>query len=169
MTNHETHLSAQQEKTPKDVRLPQADENCKRTCRNQPPSQSGKKETISLNSSFPKSLRVRTNNHYQSIIKNGFRLYGTAVVFDVRKGRSVCPRLGITVSKRYGKAHDRNRFKRFVREAFRLSLASMPVDVEINVSPRYPVVNLPTLQIMLSEFASVPRLIDTCYATKSKH
>ena len=44
--------------------------------------------------------------------------------------------LGITVSKRYGKAHSRNRFKRVVREAFRHLAPSLPHDLEIHVVPR---------------------------------
>lgn len=61
---------------------------------------------------------------------------GKYLVLDYYKGSSLCPRLGITVTKKYGKAHDRNRFKRLVREAFRKTQNLLPEDLEINVRPR---------------------------------
>lgn len=45
-------------------------------------------------------------------------------------------KLGITVSKRFGKAHERNRFKRIVREAFRLSRGTLSTPFFIHVKPR---------------------------------
>lgn len=45
---------------------------------------------------------------------------GENVIIEVKSNRLDLPRLGITVTKRYGKAHERNRFKRLVREAFRM-------------------------------------------------
>lgn len=45
-------------------------------------------------------------------------------------------RLGITVTKRYGKSHERNRFKRMVREAYRLSYRELPVGLDLIVKPR---------------------------------
>jgi len=45
-------------------------------------------------------------------------------------------RLGVTASTQYGDAPERNRFKRLVREAFRLSRAQMPVGLDLNVIPR---------------------------------
>ncbi len=43
-------------------------------------------------------------------------------------------RLGITVTKRFGKSHERNYFKRIVREIFRTS--AVPSGLDLVVRPR---------------------------------
>lgn len=49
------------------------------------------------------------------------------------------PRLGISVSrKKVRRATGRNRFKRLVREAFRLSKAELPRGIDLVVVPRGP-------------------------------
>lgn len=53
-----------------------------------------------------------------------------------RQGHSSAAKLGVTVSRKFGKAHERNRFKRVVREAFREIYDSLPKDLELNVAPR---------------------------------
>ncbi len=58
------------------------------------------------------------------------------IVYGLENGKNH-PRLGISASKRkIRKACDRNEFKRFVREAFRLSKAELPVGVDLIVVPR---------------------------------
>ena len=42
-------------------------------------------------------------------------------------------KMGITVTKKFGKAHERNRFKRIVREAFRVF--PMPQGIWMNIRP----------------------------------
>ena len=85
---------------------------------------------------FPKSARLLTRSQYQFLHRHSSRLFGLHISIDYRQGRSISPKLGITVSRKFGKAHDRNRFKRVVREAFRELYPSLPEDLELNISPR---------------------------------
>lgn len=48
------------------------------------------------------------------------------------------PRLGVIASKRVGKAHERNRAKRLLREAFRLEQAAFPQAHDVLLIARKP-------------------------------
>ncbi|MBY0528600.1 MAG: ribonuclease P protein component [Rhabdochlamydiaceae bacterium] len=85
---------------------------------------------------FPKSARILHRSHYKNLLKFGTRLGTDALRIDFRLGRSPRPRLGITISRKHGKAHDRNRFKRLVREVFRELYPTLPRSLEVNVYPR---------------------------------
>lgn len=58
------------------------------------------------------------------------------MIVKVRPNQNKTPKLGITVTKRFGKAHQRNRFKRVVREAFRLSNHQFNANLDILIQPR---------------------------------
>ena len=73
------------------------------------------------NKSFPRSLRLRRRGQFLHAQRRGTRLQ-TAHLIAYRVANKKRPtRLGITVSKKVGRAHQRNRFKRLLREAFRHS------------------------------------------------
>jgi ribonuclease P protein component len=74
------------------------------------------------------------------------------VVFACANGLNH-PRLGVSASRRLGGAVVRNRWKRLLREAFRLTLATLPPGVDLVVIPR-PTAK-PTLHELLE---SLPRL-----------
>jgi len=79
---------------------------------------------------------------------------GNALIVHYRMGKSRCPKLGLTVSKKYGNAVKRNRFKRLVREAFRKLTPELPPDLELNIQPRFPpkTITLKDVTYELSKF-----------------
>ena len=80
--------------------------------------------------------RLSKRFQYQQLSRTSQRYVGTLLIVDYRNNHSPYTRLGITVTKKYGKAHERNRFKRIMREAFRLSLLRLKLGVDLNVKPR---------------------------------
>lgn len=85
---------------------------------------------------FPKSARLRHRNQFRRFAYDAQSRAGRCVIVEFRLGRALRPKLGVTVSKKYGKAHQRNRFKRVVREAFRLIQNQLKVNLEVHVKPR---------------------------------
>ena len=67
-------------------------------------------------------------------IKKKFLKFTTPLVkFEVANSLAPFPKLGITVSRKYGNAVSRNRFKRLVREAFRAKSSILPSGTMIHV------------------------------------
>jgi ribonuclease P protein component len=89
---------------------------------------------------FPKTHRLRTQRDFDAIYKGGaaktigpLRVIGLPNALGHR-------RLGLSVSKRIGKAVARNRLKRMLREAFRISQHDLPgaYDLVVIARPHEP-------------------------------
>jgi ribonuclease P protein component len=65
-------------------------------------------------------------------------------------------RLGLSVSRKFGGAVQRNRLRRLYREAFRLTRAQLPTGLDLVLIPRRP--EPPTLAVLLNV---LPKLVQT--------
>jgi ribonuclease P protein component len=70
------------------------------------------------------------------------------------------PRVGLTAGRVLGKAFERNRIKRRMREAVRLNLALLTRDVDVVLHPRRTV--------LTAEFAGLQEEVSRIFATVQK-
>jgi ribonuclease P protein component len=99
-------------------------------------------------SKFPKSKRLLKHADFQRVYQNGRRQFtGNMTVFFLRRPDEPAlargPRVGLTVGKVLGGAVDRNRIKRRMREAVRLSAAACEGPIDIVFNPRKSVQTMP--------------------------
>lgn len=148
---NEKDLSASQSPTQTDPRIHGADGNAGRPQRAEAPPQQGSAsvshfdsaQTAGLGSDAPRFAfgpadRLRRSDEFARIRREGLR-FQTAhfVVYATKSPDTGCTRLGVTVSRRVGKAVARNRIKRRIRECFRLSLKdTLPPGTEMVVIAR---------------------------------
>ncbi len=82
---------------------------------------------------FSSSLKL--NHIFQRLYRTSGQANGFLVIY-ARKNRSAANRVGITVSKKLGKAHIRNRVRRRLREVYRLNEARFAPGWDIVVVAR---------------------------------
>lgn len=75
---------------------------------------------------FSPENRLLKPAEFQAVYKGGKRLVSNYFVYFLKTDRGNVRRLGITVTKEVGKAVDRNRIKRQVREFFRAKKDLLP-------------------------------------------
>lgn len=85
---------------------------------------------------FPKSARLLKRFQFRRMTNQSKSHVGRLIIVEVRANQTPSTRLGVTVSRRYGKSHERNRFKRIVRDAFRLNRKNLIQGFDLNIRPR---------------------------------
>jgi ribonuclease P protein component len=104
---------------------------------------------------FPWRQRIVKSSDFRSLYGTGRRLDAGKFVLFGRPNDLGFHRLGLTVSRKIGGAVLRNRWKRLLREAFRLTRERLPTGLDMVVIPRSAAA--PELSALV---ASLPRLAD---------
>lgn len=119
------NLSTKQSQKSEKARIQIENEDSGRAKCDQTSSPEGSQEinTIPLLSSgLPKENRLRKRSEFQAVYKKGKRIQGRFMTAFIMPSETSFQRIGITASKKaIGNAVKRNRSRRLLREAFRLS------------------------------------------------
>ena len=121
--------------------------------------------TSAASSKFPKSRRLLKHADFQRVYQSGRRQFtGNMTVFFLRRSAGpeatptgASPRVGFTVGKVLGDSVQRNRIKRRMRNAVRLSAQACDGPVDVVFNPRKSVSNLPFADLV-SEVTRALRL-----------
>jgi ribonuclease P protein component len=85
---------------------------------------------------FGREKRIRSGNDFRAIYDAGCRAGDDVLLVFAARNDTGVTRLGVSVSKKHGSAVARNRRKRLLREAFRLSWHRLPVSMDFVIVPR---------------------------------
>lgn len=133
----EENISTEQPQTRQKARLSRKDGDQERPGRPEAPPSQGPEASdgSALLESFglPKEARLAKRAEFLRVYEQGFRIEGRFMTVFILPNDRGLQRVGITATKKaIGKAHDRNRAKRLLRETFRLSKAELDA-----ISARY--------------------------------
>ncbi len=125
----EENLSTEQSPTRQKARLSRTDGDQERPRGDQtPPGERTQKINGSplLGFSLPKEARLRKRAEFLRVYDQGRRFEGRFMTVFILPSKRGLHRVGVTATKKaIGKAHDRNRAKRLLRESFRLSRSEL--------------------------------------------
>jgi len=105
--------------------------------------------------------RLRKHADYQLVYKAGRKQFAKQIAYFYaarpadRRSDTLGPRIGLTVPKALGKAVDRNRIKRRLREAVRHALPLLTSPVDVILHPRRSVIS--------ADFAVIEREVSVIF------
>ena len=116
-----------------------------------------------LRFSFTKAGRVWKHSEFLRLSKIGKKIQNRHFIANFSPGRFQRTRLGITVTRKVGRAATRNRIKRFIREYFRLNRHIITGYWDINIIAKKKAGDISSGEAFLSLqniFDNISRSID---------
>jgi ribonuclease P protein component len=163
----EENLSTEQPETREKARVQSEDGDEERAGRAETPPREGPQApdgSSLLRFDFPKEARLRKRAEFLRVYQNGKRIEGRFMTVFILPNDRGLHRAGITATKKaIGKAHDRNRAKRLLRETFRLSraeLATVGIKYDWVLNARRSILRV-KLERPLAEFKAIAARIAT--------
>lgn len=106
---------------------------------------------------FDKTRKIKRTVDFQLVYRARIRVYNERLTVCCRPTEPNAPsRLGLSVSKKVGKAFIRNRWKRLLREAFRLSRRELPTGFDFVAIPTRQE-QVPSLEIIADDLLKLAR------------
>lgn len=85
---------------------------------------------------LPRRCRLCHDRQFQNVYARGVRRSAGPLLVTACRNEVGFTRLGLSIGKKLGGAVTRNRFKRLLREAFRLSQRELPAGLDVVLSLR---------------------------------
>lgn len=85
---------------------------------------------------FARRLRILRRADFERAMKEGLQADDARMTLWALSNRRAKTRLGLVVGRKHGTAVRRNRIKRVLREAFRLSRPQLPTGLDLVCAPR---------------------------------
>ena len=157
----EENVSTEQPPTRKEARVSRKDGDQERPRRSEAPPRQGPQASDGsalLSFGLPKEARLAKRAEFLRVYEQGFRIEGRFMTVFLMPNDKGQQRVGITATKKaIGKAHDRNRAKRLLRETFRLSkneLSVVPTNYDWVLNARRSLLRV-KLEKPLAEFREI--------------